>query len=83
MIEEVATPELDASGCAASSVVPAATATTMPQPQPQMAVVVPPGVVGGQMIAVTMNGVAMQVQVPMGLLEGQSFMVNGVPAQQP
>jgi hypothetical protein len=62
-------------GVADSLVMPMATAT-MPAAQPQMMVQVPPGVVGGQMIAVSVNGAQMQVAVPMGLTGGQSFAIS-------
>lgn len=64
-------------------IMPMATAVAMPQPQPPMAVQVPLGVIGGQMIAVTMNGATMQVQVPMGLREGQSFLVTAPAPSNP
>ena len=58
---------------------PTATPTAVPQPlsqQTQMTVQVPRGVVGGQMVAITVNGAPMQVQIPVGLSEGQVFAIN-------
>ena len=60
-------------------VYPTATPTAVPQPlsqQPQMTVRVPRGVVAGQMVAITVNGAPMQVQIPVGLSEGQVFAIN-------
>ena len=61
---------------------PQAMAQPMPVAPPQsqqITVQVPQFASGGHMIVVNVNGAPMQVQVPEGLTEGQSFVVNTPP----
>ena len=58
-----------------------ASANPVAQAQVPMVVTVPPGASGGQLIQLDANGTMMQVQVPVGLSQGQQFQVM-VPAPQ-